>query len=417
MPRSSVRFRPPALVLPPTVPWMLLWAFGPPAAAAQAVTDPPDPPDPIAALELARRFELAPRIAWRQGRRRLEAELGEAAAAGFQRERRRAAATGLRLKEIALEVAAAAAQLDLPLVLLKFAALEAAGLPVAESREACDVDVLAPPELAAELAAALRFRGFRSSRLPAAEHHLPGLEHPAGGAVEVHLLLPGVRLAADGASATVAALAEGGLLAAAPGYPGRCSIPVPPVLAAHALAHGLGQHGFWPYSYSLLKMVGDLVDLAAAAGPAAPELTAAALRLVAEDVGEAEAEAVFRLGAVLASGCGADLLDPTLAVSQEDVDAALLLRHILAGRLDGGYAEALRLGLFRAQPSDRRPARRLAAAVAGTVFLSRAQIDAIYGPPRGRLGYLGRRFARPFDLLARLARYGWRAARLRRRPF
>jgi hypothetical protein len=79
---------------------------------------------------------------------------------------------------------------------------------------------------------------------------------------------------------------------------------------------------------------------------------------------------------------------------------------MLAGRLDPEYERSLRLGLFHSQPSDRPPAVRLARSVLSTVFLSDAQIDAIYGPPRNRLGYLGRRLARPFDLLLRLGRYG-----------
>ena len=79
------------------------------------------------------------------------------------------------------------------------------------------------------------------------------------------------------------------------------------------------------------------------------------------------------------------------------------------------YEQALRLGLFRPQPSERSRPVQLARAVLGAVFLSDAQIDAVYGPPRNRLGYLGRRLARPFDLLWRLGSYGARWARLRRR--
>ena len=92
-----------------------------------------------------------------------------------------------------------------------------------------------------------------------------------------------------------------------------------------------------------------------------------------------------------------------------------LLRHILAGRLDPDYAAALRLGLFRPQPSERSRPVQLARAVLGALFLSDAQIDAVYGPPRGRLG-LPRpaRLARPFDLLWRLGSYGARWVRLRR---
>jgi hypothetical protein len=93
--------------------------------------------------------------------------------------------------------------------------------------------------------------------------------------------------------------------------------------------------------------------------------------------------------------------------------AVVLLRHILAGRLDADYAASLRLSLFRDQPSDRPPAVRMVRTAFATVFLSRAQIDATYGRPRHPLGYLGWRIARPFDLLRRLWSYGIRSLRLK----
>jgi hypothetical protein len=233
--------------------------------------------------------------------------------------------------------------------------------------------------------------------------------HPHGGIVEVHRLVLGVR-PAGGASATLGALAEHGLLRPAPHLPGSCSTPAPAVLAAHALVHGIGQHGYWPASYSLLKMIADLIDLGFHADA---ELARNAAALVAGDVTAGEAAAVRSLCAALAAG--ADLLAPGADPSSPP---ALLLRHILAGRLDEEYAESLRLGFFRAQPSDRGPAERLLRSVLGAVFLTRVQIDAIYGPPRRPSGYLLRRLARPFDLLRRLVRYGARAVRLRagRRP-
>jgi hypothetical protein len=49
------------------------------------------------------------------------------------------------------------------------------------------------------------------------------------------------------------------------------------------------------------------------------------------------------------------------------------------------------------------------------VFLTRAQVDMIYGRPRTELGYLGRRLARPLDLAWRLGRYAASAIRLRLR--
>src|SRR5262249_13427863 len=155
----------------------------------------------------------------------------------------------------------------------------------------------------------------------------------------------------------------------------------------------------FPFSYSLLKMVADLLDLGGGdVGDGDGALTPRALGWVARDVPAAEAEAVRRLCARLAAG-----EDPVLWRGPE----AGLLRPVLAGRLAAASARALRLGLSRPQPSDRAPAARLAHAVWDAVALSDARIDAIYPPkpppgrPRTRLGYLGRRLARPFDLLLR----------------
>ncbi|HKV09565.1 MAG TPA: nucleotidyltransferase family protein [Thermoanaerobaculia bacterium] len=383
---TPLRFRPPRVAPPPELRWVLLRAFGPVGAPFPGVVDPAE------ALALARLFEVSARVAARQGRERLAAEQGEEAAAGFSGDRARTTASGLRLLELAREVAEAAAGLGIPLALLKFAALEASGLEAAVHRPACDVDVLAPAGRARELQAALVRVGFRASNLPEPEHQLPTLEHPAGGAVEIHRFLPGVR-PDGGASATFEILERHGLLS--PGE-GRGFVPVPEVQAAYALVHGLGQHGWWPSSYSLLKMVADVIDLSPEA------LTPRALSWVEQDVPAGEALAVRRLCERLSAGD-----DP---LEEEDAPEAVLLRHILAGRLDPDYESALRLGLFRSQPGDRPRLARLA----GTVFLTRAQVDAIYGPPRHPLGYLGRQLARPFDLLARTVRSAARSLRLRR---
>jgi hypothetical protein len=420
MPSSPLRFRPPDLALSAEIRWMLLRTFGPAGAPFPALADP------AAALALARRFEVSARIAVRQGRQALTAELGEGAAAGFARDRARAAAVGLRLMEEVRRVAGLAASLGIPLVCLKFAALEGTGLLAAGSREACDVDLLAPEERAGELWRALVTAGFRGSGLPEAEHQLPALIGPRGAVVEIHRHLPGVRLE-GAASATFAALEAAGLLRPLPDLPGRCAAPAPEVQAAHVVVHGLGQHGYWPSSYSLLKMVGDLSDLGVAEGagqghqgqqglqgkgivlvpevpgvPAVPGWAA----WVSRDVSPAEIAAAGGLVRRLAAG-----EDPA---GWPPGPEAELLRHILAGRLDSAYASALRLGLFRRQPSERSRPVQLARAVLGAVFLSDAQIAAIYGPPRSRFGILGRRLARPFDLLWRLGRYGARWARLRR---
>ncbi|HKI04885.1 MAG TPA: nucleotidyltransferase family protein [Thermoanaerobaculia bacterium] len=392
----SLRFRPPPLAVPPAARWMLLRAFGPAGAAF------PGPVDPDGALAMARRFEVSARIVARQGRQRLAAELGAEAAAGFGRDRVAAAAVGLRLMAAARRVAVRAAELGVPVAFLKFVGLEGAGILAAGSRDACDVDALVPADRAGELWRALVAAGWRGSGLPEAEHQLPALEDPEGGVVEVHRLVLGVR-PEGGSSATFEMLDRLGLLVPLAELPGRCAAPAPEVQAAHVLVHGIGQHGYWPTSYSLLKMVGDLIDLEAVTSLAA--ITPRALGWVARDVAAAEAEAVRRLCCRLAAG-----EDP--AAPWDGLEETLL-RHILAGRLDPEYETALRLGLFRAQPSDRSRPVQLARTVLGAVFLTDAQIDALYGPPRGRLGYLGRRLARPFDLAVRLGRYGVKGWRVR----
>lgn len=391
MPRPAIRFRPPALELSPELRWMLLRAFGPPGALFAG------PLDGAAALAMARRFELSARIAARQGRERLAAEVGGEAAAGFRRDQSITAGLGLRLLAVARDVAEAAAPLELPLVFLKFVALDAAGLPVVGARSACDVDVLVPAGREGDLQQALLARGYHDSGLQEGEHQLPSLAHSGGGKVEVHRRMPGVRPAAA-RSATAEALADAGLLLPLPGLPGRCAVPVREVLAAHALVHGLGQHGFWPDSYPLFKMVGDLIDLDFAESGELP--------WVSRDVSPAEVEAVRRLCGALTAGS-----DP--AGWPREAGETVLLRHILAGRLDADYAAALRLGFFHSQPSDRPPFVRLLRSMLDAVFLTRSQIDAIYGRPRHPLGYLGRRLARPFDLLLRLGSYGIKAWRVR----
>lgn len=348
---------------------------------------------------LARRLELAARIAARHERRLLVDEQGEEGAAVLARDRTGAAAMGLQIAEVARVVAEVASVAGLPIAFLKFVALEVGGYLAPGSRSACDVDLLVPARAAASFWRALQAAGFASPGQAGYEHQLPTLIGPRGGAVEIHRMIPGVRLAGRD-SATWDDLEKAELLQPLPpeaGFPGACRVPSAEVLAAHAAVHGLGQHGFWPGSYPLFRMVADLIDLGEGA------LTERAGQWIERDVPRVEADALRALCRRLAAGeaPGAGWHAPE----------EILLRHLVAGRLDADYEAALRLALFRRQPSDRPAPLRLAGAIASTLWLSRPQIDALYGKPRGPLGYAGRRLARPFDLLGRLAGYGWRALR------
>lgn len=384
---QGLRFAPPASALDAETVWVLQRAFASPGLIVPMAVEPGR------AVNLARRLEVSARIAAHQGRERLADELGPAAAGELHRDRVAATANGLRLQSVALELAELAGGLKVPVVFLKLMALEASGRSVIGRRDAADLDVLVPAERARPLARHLAAAGWQETRAAAYEHQLAPLLHPGGAMVELHLLLPGVRVQ-QGRSADFDGLSREGLLTPVVELPGECFVPCTEIQAAHTLVHGLVQHGLSPQAYSLLKMVGDLADLGAEA--ASPR----ALAWIARDVPRAEAEAALGLARRLAAG-----EDPRSLPAPE----AVLLRHIVAGRLDAGYAESLRLSALRPPLSDRPAPLALLLRLRDTLFLSRAQIDALYGPPRRPIGYLGRRLARPFDLLLRLARYGGRA--------
>lgn len=393
------RFHPPPVALSPALLWMLRRAFASPGTPAPGV-------DPEAALALCRRFELAGRVAARQGRARLALELGEEGAAGFAREQASAVGMGMRLSALAQRLAGTAAQRCIPIVFLKFAALDLSGRLTPGSRSACDVDVLVPEEGATALQAALVASGLSPSTLPEQDHQLPTLAGPEG-AVELHRVLLGVRLAGR-ASAALGDLEREGLLVPLPDLPGRAFVPAPAVAVAHALIHGLGQHGWSPGSYPLFKMMADLADLGLG-GPDGPALGRRAGSWIGTDIPPVEVEAARDLTAALTAG------DDLAGWGEAETPAALLLRHLLAGPLDPAYERSLRLGLFRHQPSDRSKPARLAHSLFRTLVLTRSQVDTLYGPPRGgALGYLGRRLWRPVDLAGRLLRYG--ASALKTRP-
>jgi hypothetical protein len=299
-------------------------------------------------------------------------------------------------------VATAAASIGVPIVLLKFAALRASGRVADGWRGAGDVDVLVASDHSRALAEALGKLGLRDAGFPGEAHQLPQLRDADGRAVEVHVHLPGLRLRPGGSMATVDALAAAGPLQRVD-LPGDCSVPLPHVMAAHAVVHGIAQHGFAPGGYPAFRVVGDLIALGAHEDGGA--IARAALPLVADEVAPDEMAAAVALATRLARADAALFGD---VASPE----AVLLRHFVAGILDEDYRRSLRLhGL-----AEGGGIAGLVRAAWHALALTDAQIDVVYGPPRSRLGYLGRRLARPFDLVRRVARYAAAGVRVRRRP-
>jgi len=396
-----MRFRPPAVEFTPEVRWALLRAFGP----RESVLD--QGIDPEGAIGVAGSLDLSARIAARTPLIALQAELGEAGARSLLIAGVMAAAISAELLKCARVVAEAAAELAIPVAFLKGVALRLGGVVAEGSRWLSDVDVLAPASSARGLAEALVARGFRVADVPSEEQHLPPLMRGNAEMVEVHDVLHGVRLAARRRYATFEELQERDLLAPLPGLPGACFMPAREVLVAHTLVHGVAVHGLAPLAYPLPRMLADLVDLGAT-GPDGGEALEAAHRWIAKDVSREEADATRALCVALAEG------DEGLFARQAaERPEAVLLRHIVAGRLDERYRSALKASAPWAVPTGWARPLAFATTAFHTVFLTRGQVDMIYGRPRTELGYLGRRLARPFDLAWRLVRYTASAIRLR----
>lgn len=392
MATPGLRFRPPPFALDdPALRWVLLRAFGPVAATA------PEGFDDERAGELARELSLAARIAARRGPAGLTAELGAAGAAPWLAAQRAAAARALQIEGLRREVVRVAQGLDITLVLLKFAALEAGGRLLPGSRSASDLDVLVALSETPRLIAALQAAGFATGDEPEQEHQWPTLFRQ-GVALELHRHLPGVEIPGKpGRFATAPELAAAGaLVEIGPGL----FRPADPVLGAHLLAHGLAQHGLTPEAYPTLRLFADLCDLGF--GTAGDDAWNEVRRWLPSALSPEEVSAAQALLYALEAG-RLDFAGP----------ARTLLDHLLAGTFDPAYRQALKLRLFAPPLSEAGSPRAFFTFLRRTVWLTDRQIDDIYGPPRRRWGYAARRLARPLDLVVRSARAA--AAALTRR--
>lgn len=391
--RARIRFQPPKVEADSTLRWVLLRAFAPPGIAPAG--------EPLrGALALARRLGLASRIASRQDAALLVAEVGEEDARGFQRRRAATVANQLRSAATAEEVARRAEADGISLVLLKGFALEVSGRVTPGSRPAADLDLLVPEARLATLQATLAVAGFNASPTPAMEHQLPPLVAPAGGVVELHRCLLGVRLAGSARSVTYDLLLKAGQLEPAPGWPGHF-VPSRAVLLAHAAVHGLVQHGYSPDAYVALRLVADWIDLSAPDSSATELETVTAL--VAGVLSVAEIQGLRELVERLAAG---DLR--LLAENPASSPAAGLLHHLLAGTLNEAYASALKLEMLVHPLSDSSyPVARLKA-LKNALLPTAEELEVLYGGWGGPWGRLGRRLWRPLDLALRTLRHAGR---------
>jgi hypothetical protein len=389
----AFRFQPPVHTATAEERWCLIRAFAPRNAVAPDV-------EAGRVVDVARALGLATRIVGRGGPSALQSELGEEAARAFMHDYAFALGQVPALARAARAVAEAAAEIQAPLVLLKRAALVALDLVDDAQREGVDVDVLVAEDRVGELQARLVSDGWRSGETLPADHQAAPLTDATGTMVELHRFVPGLRVGGGRREARLADLERAAGLVVLVDWPGRVLAPTRDVLAAHALAHGLDQHGLAPASYPLARMFGDLADLEEAG--LAPSWDAVEC-WTGGSVARDEVLAAFELVASLRRG---DLpSSPT---------ATALLHHVLVAASDPSYHASLSQRALVAQLTSGVPSDR-SRLFAGVLFPTRAQLDAIYGGPRGALGYALLRLWRPLDVGLRLVRYVWRS-RNRRSP-
>ncbi len=398
MSASDFRFTPPAIELPAALDWLLAAAFGP---------APPQPPrgagtEQVASL--AAEFGLGPRIVARHGARALGELLGDDVRPLLAAHRRAVALT-LAADEAARRLADLAAAAAAPAIFLKGYALHLLRPGKPGLRPFVDLDVLVPEADADGLRQRLVADGWRALAGPANEQHLAPLVAPQGLPVDLHFRLRGVRLGAGG-WVTADELLAGGLCQPAPGLAPPAAVPELPLIAAHLLAHGIEQHGYRPSTYALFWLLADLSDLLPAGALPAPLAVA-----IAESVSARELAAALRLSALLAAGepvSGGD--------GGSDRDAHLLLCHIVAGRLDATYRDSLRIRHTAGRLRTARSQGGLLRYISGKLYPSDGAIEAQYGRPPSRWGYLRRRLLRPPQLVAGMLRSALARRRTRRRP-
>lgn len=394
MDRAGFRFAPPTTAFDPGLRWVFARAFGHPA---------PAPPTEARADAVGRALVLglAPRIvALHGGGERLRVEIGDAGLSRLRSAWAGVVAHGILVDAALAAAADAAGALDVGFAVLKGQAIARCGYAAPGARPSGDLDLLVPEDRVAPLQRELEARAFTPVGT-GYEHQAPPLRHPGGAVVELHRVLPGVRLdpRRPRRSATFDQLAERGLLVPLPaseGTPiaGGCA-PLRKVLATHALVHVLAQHGMAPGTYPGCLLVTDLVDLGCV-GAAGTSLLANARRWIERELTTAEIDAALDLATALATD------DPGLW-APERTTARRLLDHFVAGTLDPRYATSLKTRWHERPLSDRpRPVARAAAVLAALA------------PPRVATdGTAPRRAPRIPSLVARLGHLlrSWRAAR------
>ena len=200
-------------------------------------------------------------------------------------------------------------------------------------RDACDIDVLLSVHDAPRLHSTLKDRGFREKTPTHPQFHYPMLIDDSGGAVEIHTSLPHVRFGSNEREVTFDQLVETNRVTSAADLSDRAHVPIPEVLLAHAIGHGIAQHGFLPQSYPLFRLVADAIDLDIVGNR---ERMAQALSWVQPDVSKQEVLALQKLATLLTMGS-------VETAWMDNGPVGRVLRHMVYGSLDDRYCSGLKV--------------------------------------------------------------------------
>jgi len=313
----------------------------------------------------------------------------------------------LKTETLVRHLGSVAEKLGIRFVVLKGAALHVRKLVRVDERPMRDLDILLPAGDAVRLKDELVSQGWKASDLPRGEDHHPPLLHPTWPALELHDQLSG--LSRDGKSwVTFDDLDEGGALDPLPAVGPSALVPTREFLAAHAIAHGFFHHGLLPLGYPLQRVFDDLRALGVLETPD-DEFLAGPGRWMRRGLSPEEILMVLHLARRLARG-------EDVAAESPPTPESRLLEHVQRSATDPLYREALRLRTFRGfAGTGPNSARSLVTSVGNVLFVTRDQVDRIYGGPDHEWGYPLRQILRPFDLVLRVGRYSLAWLRLRAR--
>jgi len=376
--------------------WVLARAFGPVATPLPGFKNLCS----SEALLLSDKLDVTSRIGHRIDNETLRTELGNRNATQHKNRYLATAGFVIRAEWICEQIARVASSLDIPLIVLKGMALHYSGLIKLGSRPMCDIDVLVPIGKEETLQRSLSDSGFSESNLPSAEHQLPVLTHSSGVSVEVHRMIRGVRLSSGGSSATADEVLQAKLCVGSAALPEGCFIPTKDLLLAHLLVHGIAQHGL-AVSYPLTRIIADAQDLGFDESQL-DEFMQGPFRWIQRDVLPDEVASVAELASRLKNEVRVEELLET------NSRAATMLRHIVAGMTDQAYQQSMRISALVHFLPGRNKAHTLIKIVFKTLWLSRPQVDVLYGRPRTWLGYLGWRIWRPLHLIGKTVGFGWK---------